>query len=251
MLSLLAGCDRNTALPAPQIAFSIDSLPSPAGPGSAEPYLVTAKDGRVYMTWFEADSATGSQSLRLSSLDHSTWTAPKTIVQGMNFFVNWADFPSLLPLDNGDLAAHWLERTGAGTYAYGIKVARSTDGGATWTAPLTLHRDSTETEHGFVTMWNEPQAPGTLGAAWLDGRKFKGEGHDAANEMMPRFHHTGSKKHSRARNAARPANLRLLPERFGHHKRWAYRRLPKSNRRRDSRHIRHPSCRHWFIRQLD
>jgi hypothetical protein len=84
-------------------------------------------------------------------------------------------------LDANRLAVHWLQRAGRGSYAYGVRIAQSGDGGRTWSAPIMPHRDSSLQEHGFVAMWNDG---GKLGAAWLDGRKRTGEGHDAANEMM-------------------------------------------------------------------
>jgi hypothetical protein len=160
-------------------AFAVDSIASPAGPGSAEPNLTVGADGRVYMSWLEpADSG---HALRFAVHDGSTWSAARTIVARRDFFVNWADFPSLEVLDGGRLAAHWLQRNGRGTYAYGVRIAQSADGGKTWSAPVVPHRDSAQTEHGFVAMWGER---GTLGAAWLDGRKFNKEGHHPANEMM-------------------------------------------------------------------
>ena len=98
-----------------------------------------------------------------------------------DFFVNWADFPAVEVLDGKRLAAPWLQRNGRSTYAYGVRISQSSDGGTTWGAPFVPHRDSTQTEHGFVAMWHEGA---TLGAAWLDGRKFSKAGHDSSNEMM-------------------------------------------------------------------
>lgn len=159
--------------------FSTDPVLSPAGPGSAEPNLTVAPDGRVYMSWLEpADSG---YALRFSVYGGSGWTPGRTIFASREFFVNWADFPSLEVLDGGRLAAHWLQRNGKGTYAYGVRISQSSNGGRTWSAPVTPHRDASETEHGFVAMWRES---GRLGAAWLDGRKFKKDGHDESNEMM-------------------------------------------------------------------
>ncbi|MBA2687123.1 MAG: exo-alpha-sialidase [Gemmatimonadaceae bacterium] len=159
--------------------IGIQNVASPAAPGSAEPNLATGPDGRVYMSWLEpADSG---HALRFAVHDGRSWSAARTIARGRDFFVNWADFPSIEALDGGRLAAHWLQRNGKGTYAYGVRISQSRDGGKTWSAPVTPHRDSTESEHGFVAMWREK---GGLGAVWLDGRKFSKEGHDASNEMM-------------------------------------------------------------------
>ena len=157
----------------------VDSIASPARPGSAEPNLSVAPDGRVYMSWLEpADSG---HVLRFAVHDGVKWSVARTIAAGRNFFVNWADFPSIEVLDGGRLAAHWLQRNGPGTYAYGVRIAQSRDNGVTWSAPVTPHRDSTQSEHGFVAMWREQ---GALGAVWLDGRKFQHDEHNAGNEMM-------------------------------------------------------------------
>lgn len=159
--------------------LAMDSLTSPAGPGSAEPNLAVAPDGRVYMSWIE--SADSGHALRFSVLEGDAWSAPQTIREAPDFFVNWADFPSMKVLGDGRLAVHWLQRSGAGTYAYGVRIAQSGDGGRTWSEPVMPHRDSSETEHGFVAMWPEDDG---VGAVWLDGRKFAASGHDTPNEMM-------------------------------------------------------------------
>jgi len=161
------------------VARGIDSLPSPAGPGSAEPFLAVGRDARVYLSWLEPSG--GGHALKFAVHDGTAWSTPRIIVTRNDFFVNWADFPSLVLLGGNRIAAHWLQRNGSGSYAYGVRIAHSADGGATWSAPVTPHRDSSQTEHGFVAMWNES---GTLGAVWLDGRKFKQAGHAAVNEMM-------------------------------------------------------------------
>ena len=158
---------------------AIDSIASPAGPGSAEPNLATASNGRVYMTWLEPGDS--GHALRIASLDGRQWSPAQTIRTGRDFFVNWADFPSVQVLDGGRLAAHWLQRNGSGTYAYGVRIAQSRDDGKSWSAPVQPHRDSSQTEHGFVALW--PEA-GKLGAVWLDGRKYNKEGHHPSNEMM-------------------------------------------------------------------
>jgi hypothetical protein len=156
-----------------------DTLPSPAGPGSAEPNLSAGPDGRLYLSWLEAASDSGF-ALKFAALDGSVWSRPATIRSGRDFFVNWADFPSIISLGPGKLAAHWLQRTGSATYAYGVRVALSSDSGRTWSTPVRPHRDSSNTEHGFVSLWREGSA---LGAIWLDGRKFNKEGHSPTNEM--------------------------------------------------------------------
>ena len=158
---------------------AIDSIASPAASGSAEPNLAASPDGRIYMSWLEP--AGSGQALRFAVLNGTRWSQARTIRAGSDFFINWADFPSMKVLDGDRLAAHWLQRNGSGTYAYGVRISQSDDGGKTWSAPVTPHRDSSQTEHGFVAMWQENDK---LGAVWLDGRKFNKEGHNPSNEMM-------------------------------------------------------------------
>lgn len=172
--AFLAG-DKPQTVTAP----AIDSVSSPTGPGSAEPNLAVGADGKVFLTWLEpADSG---HALRLATLTRDTWSRPVTIRAGRDFFVNWADFPSIEVLDGNRLAVHWLQRTGKSTYAYGVRISQSRDGGRTWSQAVTPHRDTASQEHGFVAMWRER---GALGAVWLDGRKFQHDSHDASNEMM-------------------------------------------------------------------
>jgi hypothetical protein len=160
----------------------IDSIASPAGPGSAEPNLAVGANGKLYMTWLEPlDSG---YALRLATLDGKQWSPATTIRSGRDFFVNWADFPSIEVLDDRRLAVHWLQRTGKSTYAYAVRIVLSDDDGKTWSAPITPHRDTAQQEHGFVAMWREGSG---LGAVWLDGRKIRGAGHEGhgggADEM--------------------------------------------------------------------
>jgi hypothetical protein len=165
-------------------------LPPPAAPGSGEPNLARGPDGRVYLSWIEpaADSA---HALRFSVREGDGWSAPRTIASGRGWFVNWADFPTLAVLPDGRMAAHWLQKSGKGAYAYDVRVSVSADGGATWSPGVVPHTDGTASEHGFVSMWH---APGdSVGLVWLDGRKYSAsehdghDGHDMKNEMTLRY----------------------------------------------------------------
>ncbi len=175
------GCAAGDSLPAPAPLPAPVAIPSPAGPGSAEPNLSTAADGTVLLSWIEPDGE--GHALRYAVLDDAGWTAARTIVRGTDWFVNWADFPSIVQLADSTLAAHWLERLGEGTYAYGVRIARSHDGGATWSEPVTPHRDASPAEHGFVTLYDA--GDGALGAVWLDGRRYA-----SGDEVMTLRHTT-------------------------------------------------------------
>jgi hypothetical protein len=135
--------------------------------------------GRVYLTWIERN-ADSSHAVKLAVREGGSWSAPRTIVEREPFFVNWADFPSLAVSPSGRLVAHWLQRSGPATYSYDVRVAQSSDGGATWSPSMVLHRDGLQAEHGFVSMW--PAAGDSIAAVWLDGRKSAMP--DSAREMQ-------------------------------------------------------------------
>src|SRR5262249_33875689 len=101
------------------------------------------------------------------------WSAPRTVATGTNFFVNWADVPSVVRLADGSLAAHWLEISDPDAdEAYDVRLSFSTDDGRTWSTPTSPHHDGTKTEHGFASLFQAAGNAG-LGLVWLDGRGMK------------------------------------------------------------------------------
>lgn len=164
----------------------IEPLRSPAGPGAAEPNLALEPGGSVMMTWIEptADSAHAVRIAMLTGTDDTTgaWGPASTVITSRELFVNWADFPSAVALGDSDVAVHWLQRSGPGRYSYDVRIARSADRGRTWTAGRIPHRDGTETEHGFTSMYALPND--SLGAVWLDGRLYDTTRTNATKEMM-------------------------------------------------------------------
>lgn len=182
VLPALWACDDSGIEREAQVQqIAVAELRSPAAPGSGEPNLAVDSTGTVYLSWLEP-AADSTYALRFAELTGDPQDV-RTIARGPDFFVNWADFPSLLPLPNGALAAHWLVRSGDATYAYDVHVARSVDGGRSWSSSIIPHRDGTRTEHGFVSMFAE--AGGDLGMVWLDGRNMAedpGGGHGATGD---------------------------------------------------------------------
>ena len=167
------GCNRSISQPVssaePILAMQATNSPT-ADSDSREPDLHRSDDGQIVLSWVEK-TGERSYALRLSLRDAKGWSEPRTVAQGDNWFVNWADFPSAIALRDGSLAAHWLVKNGKSTYAYNVNISRSNDGGNTWSQPIVPHQDNTQTEHGFVSLI--PLADGRLGAVWLDGRNMK------------------------------------------------------------------------------
>ncbi len=152
--------------PAPGLVVGDIELAAP--PASGEANLVATSDGRVILTWLER-SGSEKFALRFAVRDGKEWSSPSTIVESDRFFVNWADFPSLVELPDGTWIVHWLEKVATSTYAYHVKLAISRDQGATWSEPIVPHRDDSPLEHGFVSMvpWGDGAA-----LVWLDGREM-------------------------------------------------------------------------------
>ena len=160
----------------PALAATVEPWRLPAQAAAAQPSLSLAADGGLNLSWIEP--VQGGHLLRFARFRNGQWLPSSTIASGSNWFVNWADFPSTTQLPDGTLWAHNLVKRGAGTYAYDVVLYRSRDQGVSWSKPLRVHDDGTETEHGFATLW--PWSKSEVAIAWLDGRETAGgSGHDA------------------------------------------------------------------------
>jgi hypothetical protein len=162
---------------------TVQPVDSPAAPGSAQPQLTVSPRG-VLLSWIAREGETAT--LKFAERTRTGWTEPRTVASGNDWFVNWADVPSVLRLDDGTLYGHWLQKSGPGTYAYDVRLARSTDDGKTWAPSFTPHSDGTQTEHGFASLFQMPGAG--LGLIWLDGRAMKTghDGHGGGGDMSVR-----------------------------------------------------------------
>ncbi len=160
-------------------------IASPAGENSGEPNWFVAGTNSAFLSWIER-GAGDSAALKFAVMENGSWSEPRMAAAGKNWFVNWADFPSLVRLQDGTLAVHWLQKTAKETFAYGIRIAFSRDGGRSWRNPITPHRDGTPTEHGFVSLL--PLDGNRMFVAWLDGRKYAAatDGANRGGEMTVR-----------------------------------------------------------------
>ena len=151
----------------------VTTVSSPAAPNSGQPQLSALGD-RVVLSWVERSGDTAT--LRFAERTDAGWTAARTVASGADWFVNWADVPSVIPLQHESMAAHWLQKSAVSTYAYDVRVSFSRDRGRTWSPSVTPHHDGTQTEHGFASLF--PMAGQGLGLVWLDGRQMKEGAHE-------------------------------------------------------------------------
>ena len=159
---------------------SIQEIATPCKIGG-ESNLHITKDGQALLSWVEYLNDT-TDVLAFARLESEEWSAPKIIAKGSNWFVNWADFPSIIAFnDNSNhLAAHWLQKSTQGTYDYDVRIAQSLDGGKKWTPSFIPHTDGIAAEHGFVSML--PIGKDKIFATWLDGRYTKTENHSDGHD---------------------------------------------------------------------
>lgn len=163
-LGLLAACaGGRDRLAAPRV----EALPNPAPAASAQPGVTVSPAGAVILSW-EERQADSSFTLHYAQLDSSAqggWSPVGHVQTGTNVLGSATDVPSIIRLANGTLVASWRGKHGA--HGYDILTAHSADGGTTWSAPVSPHRDTTTMEHGFVS-WL--QLGDSTGLVWVDGR---------------------------------------------------------------------------------
>lgn len=164
-----AACETERQRPIFEYDFN-----NPADVGSRYANLYQDNEGRIYMSWvmgIEEDI----NALQFSTFYRNQWTMPQTVRVSTDFFVNWADFPSVVGMNGEVVAAHWLRKIEGGPYAYNVNLVFPGTDGQRWTNPITPHLDGTATEHGFVSL--EPLAADRVLAVWLDGRHTEGREH--------------------------------------------------------------------------
>jgi hypothetical protein len=112
----LVACDLGTsdASSGPPPIGAVTTGAEPVFASASTPSLAVDASGAVHLSaTVKLDST--AHALRFATWQGGAWNEPRDIARDRAFFVNWADFPSIIALDNGDLAAHWLEREGEGT----------------------------------------------------------------------------------------------------------------------------------------
>ena len=148
---------------------SIQPTASPAAAGSSLAPQLTSSSRGVLASWTEQVGKTAT--LKFSERTSGGWSPVRTVASGEDWFVTYADVPSVIRLDDGTLAANWLQTTDARLEAYNLRLTYSRDDGQTWAPSFMPHQDGTKTQHGFASLFQMPGAG--LGLVWLDGRDIE------------------------------------------------------------------------------
>jgi hypothetical protein len=155
-----------TPVPAPVFAVTPLTLPAPAT--ASQPQLTSSTRGSI-LSWVEQN---GSMAvLRFAQRIGTGWSEPRTIASGSDWFLSDADVPTVQQLADGTLAAAWYRSTNVQQEAYDTWLAYSKDEGKTWSRPFKPYSDRTMTQHGFVSLFDQPG--GGLGLVWLDAREWE------------------------------------------------------------------------------
>jgi hypothetical protein len=161
--------DAATEPAPPSAELPVELLPSPAADGSSQPSLSRGRNGTVLMIWMER-SADGMRFLKFARYDGSGWSEPNLVASAPNLIANAADIPSILELPSGRLVAQWQQAATTGRGSYGVRVAQSIDGGASWSRPVVPHVSQEVGENGFVSLY--AAGADSAGVIWLDGRGY-------------------------------------------------------------------------------
>ena len=146
---------------------NLNSFPN----NSSESYLLSTKDD-LYISWTE--QVENTNFLYLSKLENDSWSEKNLIKKGTDWFVNWADFPSLAYNDlSSSIFSFHLQKSSEETFSYDVNYHFNNSGN--WNDMKKIHDDNTFSEHGFVS--SIPYRDGFM-VSWLDGRNTYGTGHD-------------------------------------------------------------------------
>ena len=165
----LASCTSATPPP-----VAVQDISFSGGEGTSLPSL--SSDGKtLILSWVATPTDSLAQFHFARLREDGTWSTPEQIAEGSNWFVNWADYPALVQ-NKGSLLAYHLQKSSQGKYSYDILMHGLPKGQTTWLGGLPLHRDSTQTEHGFVSA--AAYSDSSFLVSWLDGRNTGGGGHE-------------------------------------------------------------------------
>jgi hypothetical protein len=158
----------------PSADLVVTPIRMPFSGASVEPNIAADGNGGFLVSWIEK----ATSSFIFAPYRGGNWFQPRMITHG-RLLVNRADFPSIAVAPEGTLYAQWIETKG--DEATSIRVAQSTDNGATWSAPLRPHADA-QSEFGFASLL--PAHDRSAHLIWIDGAKAARQtAEEAENEL--------------------------------------------------------------------
>lgn len=125
-------------------------------------------DGRLWIASKAAGEGGDHVVLRHSEDEGRSWSGPITVnARAEAVSADGENRPKLAFGPRGALYVAWTHPTSA-RFTGDVRLARSEDGGRTWSAPVNVHRDAQRITHRFESMIVDGE--GTLWVAWIDKR---------------------------------------------------------------------------------
>ncbi|WP_445367325.1 sialidase family protein [Methylomonas sp. BW4-1] len=155
-------------------------LDLPVAGFSQQHHLAKTADEHLIVSWVETDAETSTAKFAI--LEDGGWSIPLAVVQVKG---KLADPPVVIGLSDGSLAAAWMPyRQGAtDRYAADILLARSIDGGLSWSPALKPYGDAARIYDAQMSLAALPDA--RLALVWTDMRHAS---HDpAADKKTNRY----------------------------------------------------------------
>jgi len=175
----LCGLHGQAAFAKPPHPFSARELSLPTTGISQQHHLAQTADGQLIVSWVEGDGETSTAKFTI--LEKQGWSLPLTVVKVDG---KLADPPVVLGLSDGSLAAAWMPyiKDAPDRYAADIYLARSIDGGLTWSTPLKPYADAARIYDAQMSLAALPD--NKLALVWTDMRNA---GHGPEHKQDNRF----------------------------------------------------------------
>ena len=141
-----------------------DSVRGPAAPFSSYPTPHIDASGRLWLAFLEGDFVQVTSS---PDRGKTFERAVRVNAQPEKIDANGENRPKLATAPGGKVYVTWTQK-GAVRMTGAIRFARSTDGGRTYSAPVTLNDDGLVTGHRFDALGVGPN--GEVVVAWIDKR---------------------------------------------------------------------------------
>ena len=151
-----------------------ETMSTMENPSEAESQLprLFSNGSELYFSWVTRKDS--MDILNYSVFKEGDWTEAAAIIEGNDWFTNWADFPAIAE-QNGHLLTNILQKSATGTYTYDVKLNLYNSTAKKWKKNFILHDDGTQSEHGFVSMLATDEDD--FFVTWLDGRETAGKEH--------------------------------------------------------------------------
>ena len=164
---------------------SVDMIEGPrvAAKQSADPAIILEPaSGDLLLSWVEGDSAGYRLMFARSKDEGTTWSDAVPVTTSLDEVKPHAEASPRMVSANGVVGIFWPKQQhipGRRFPASHMRFARSTDGGATWTQPITINDDTTSTQPAGHTFHGATAMGSSFVVAWLDSRRVTEGSHGA------------------------------------------------------------------------